>query len=316
MCDIWKVDDHSQELPADRWIQILEQLQDWIGTFRVSLNGGEVFLKPGAYDIARRAVDLGLTVDTVSNGLIFKSDHHFRSLMDTGLKSITFSIDGKDAAIHDKHRGIPGIHSAVSEVIRRIKRENPRMSISVICIIMQETAPHLKEFARWAEDLGVDNVLFQPITQTVGNPDKRVDWHEDSDLFVRDQDSLNRSVDDLIQLKAETNRIELPAPTLRRMQEYFAKPEQVQMKDRHCMLGQTDLRINPEGVVYMCDVRHTTIGHVNEGRLSDIWRGERARAVRRQIKQCQRPCAALCHRSPGLREKVAMFLRYARAGKL
>jgi MoaA/NifB/PqqE/SkfB family radical SAM enzyme len=151
--------------------------------------------------------------------------------MDTGLKSITFSIDGKDAAIHDNHRGIPGIHAAVSEVIRRIKRENPRMSISVICIIMRETAPHLEEFARWAEDLGVDNVLFQPIIQTFGNPDQRVNWHEDSDLFVRDHDSLHRSVSDLIRLQTETNRIELPAPTLRRMQEYFAKPEQVQIKD-------------------------------------------------------------------------------------
>jgi MoaA/NifB/PqqE/SkfB family radical SAM enzyme len=316
MCDIWKMHDDEQELPAVRWIGILEELHAWIGTFRLALNGGEIFLKPGIYDIIRRAVEFGLSINPVSNGLIFKSDHHFRNLLNTGLPSITFSLDGRDAAIHDKHRGIPGIHATVTDVIRRIKRENPRMSVAVICIMMRETAPQLGEFARWAEDIGVDNVLFQPITQAPGSPEKRTDWHKDSDFFVRDLAALDRSIKDLIQLKTQTKRIELTAATLQSMQEYFAGPEQFQIKGRRCMLGQTDLRINPQGVVYLCDVRHTTIGHVDDGPMRDIWRGKHACTVRRLIKECRRPCATLCHRSPGLLEKMSIFLRYARAGRL
>jgi hypothetical protein len=88
------------------------------------------------------------------------------------------------------------------------------------------------------------------------------------------------------------------------------------LKGRRCRLGQTDLRINPQGVVYLCDVRHTAIGHVDDGPLARLWRAGRARSARAAIRRCQRPCAALCHRSPGLLEKASTFWRYARAGRL
>jgi len=316
MCDLWKWDDHARELPAERWLRILEELHDWIGSFRLALNGGEIFLKPGVYEIIRRAVELGLTINPVSNGLVFRSDHHLRNLLSTGLKSITFSLDGRDPEVHDRHRGRSGLHTAVAEVIRRIKREKPRMSVSVLCIIMRETAAQLADFARWAEELGVDNILFQPIADVTGRAEKRSDWYEASNLFVKDLDALGRSFDELIQLKTTSDKIELTSGTLRAMQEYFARPAEFQIKGRRCMLGQTDLRVNPEGIVYICDVRHTTIGHVDDGPLRDIWTGRRAREVRRLIKQCHRPCTALCHRSPGLRERVMVFLRYARAGRL
>lgn len=316
MCNIWKVNDYADELPSERWIAILEDLHSWIGTFRLALIGGEIFLKPGIYNILRRAVDLGLTINPVSNGLAFDSEKHFHRLMDTGLKSITFSLDGKDPLIHDKYRGIPTIHAVVTGVIQRIKRENPGMSVSVVCIIMRETVSQLAEFAQWAEDLGVDAILFQPIAQAPLSPEKTADWYKESNLFVSDLKSLESSFKDLLRIKSKTNRIELTEDSLRLMQEYFSKPEEVQMKGSRCLLGQTDLRINPQGIVYICDVRHTTIGHVNDQALCDLWNGEQARIVRRQIKECRRPCSALCHRSPKFWEKAALFLRYARSGRL
>jgi len=82
------------------------------------------------------------------------------------------------------------------------------------------------------------------------------------------------------------------------------------------MLGQTDLQIDPSGILYMCDVKHTAFGHVNDSPVRQAWRSERACAVRRAIPECRRPCAAMCNRSPGLLEKAATFLRYARAGTL
>src|SRR5262245_44558452 len=54
MCDLWKFDDPT-ELSAERWLNLLEELHAWIGTFRAGIAGGEVFLKRGCYDIIRRA---------------------------------------------------------------------------------------------------------------------------------------------------------------------------------------------------------------------------------------------------------------------
>jgi hypothetical protein len=110
--------------------------------------------------------------------------------------------------------------------------------------------------------------------------------------------------------------MEMPLRPLREMREYFVRPESFQLRRGHCTLGQTDMQIDPSGILYMCDVKYTAFGHVDDGPVREAWRSERARAVRRAIRECQRPCASMCNRSPGLWEKAASFLRYARVGRL
>jgi MoaA/NifB/PqqE/SkfB family radical SAM enzyme len=316
MCDLWRTGDAANELPAERWLALLDELHSWTRTLRVRFVGGEVLLKAGVYDIIRRAVHLGFTVNLISNGLALQSERNYRDLMNTGLRYITFSLDGKDAAIHDRNRGTPGLHNAVSEAIRRIKRERPAMCVSLVCILMRETVPHLAEYAQWAEELGVDRILFQPLAENLGRPEKRAAWHRESDLFVRDLETLEHSIDALNRRDRHQAQMEMPLRPLREMREYFVRPESFQIRRGHCMLGQTDLQIDPSGILYMCDVQHTAFGHVDDGPVRQTWRGERARAVRRAIRECQRPCASMCNRSPGLWEKAATFLQYAQAGRL
>jgi MoaA/NifB/PqqE/SkfB family radical SAM enzyme len=316
MCELWRTRDVGNELPAERWIALLDELHSWTRTLRLRFVGGEVLLKPGVYDIIRRAVHLGFNVNLISNGLALQSERTYRSLMNTGLRFITFSLDGKDAAIHDRHRGTPGLHHVVTEVIRRMKRERPAMCVSLICIIMRETAPQLAEYAQWAEELGVDRILFQPLAENLGRPEKRAGWHRESDQFPRDLEPFDRSIDALERLRRRSAHMEMPLRPLRDMREYFVYPDSFQIRGGSCMVGHTDLQIDPSGILYMCDVRYTAFGHVDDGPLRQTWRSERARAVRCAIRECRRPCSSLCNRSPGLWEKASTFLRYARAGRL
>jgi MoaA/NifB/PqqE/SkfB family radical SAM enzyme len=189
--------------------------------------------------------------------------------MNTGLRSITFSLDGMDTAIHDRNRGVPGLHNVVAEVIRRMKRERPAMCVSLICILMRETVPQLAEYVHWAEKLGVDRILFQLLSENLGRPEKRADWHRESDLFVRDLEKLDRSID---ALNSRPANIEMPLYALREMRQYFVRPESFQIRQGHCMLGQTDLQIDPSGILYMCDVKQTAFGHVNDGLVRQSWK--------------------------------------------
>src|ERR1019366_965640 len=124
------------------------------------------------------------------------------------------------------------------------------------------------------------------------------------------------SIDALNLRGRRSAHMELPFRPLREMREYFVRPESFQITGGRCMLGQTDLQIDPSGILYMCDVKHTAFGHVDEGPVPQAWRSARARAVRRAIRECGRPCSSMCNRSPGLWEKASTFLRYARAGRL
>jgi len=316
MCDLWRIRHVENELPAERWLALIDELRSWTRTVRLRFVGGEIFLKPGVYDIIRRAVHLGFTVNLVSNGLALQSEANYRNLMNTGLRFITFSLDGQDAAVHDRNRGIPGLHNIVTELIRRIKRERPAMYVSLICIIMRETVGQLAEYARWAEELGVDRVFFQPLSAPLGRQERRADWHRESESFIRDLDALDQSMDALSRWHRRSSRIEAPLRPLREVREYFADPESFQISRGRCMLGQTDLQIDPSGTLYMCDAEHTSFGHVDDGPIWQAWRSERARAVRRAIRECRRPCCLACNRSPGLWEKALTFLRYARSGGL
>ena len=180
-----------------------------------------------------------------------------------------------------------------------------------------ETAPQLAEYAQWAEALGVDQLLFQPLAHPPGRgEDRAAEWRRESNLFVRDLEQLEHSIDSLCRLGQRSAHMDLPLRPLREMREYFVRPESFQINRGRCLLGQTDLQIDPSGILYMCDVTYTAFGHVDDGPVRQAWRSERARAVRRAIRECRRPCASPCNRSPGLWEKTGTFLRYARAGRL
>jgi len=111
------------------------------------------------------------------------------------------------------------------------------MCISLICILMLETVPQLPEYVQWAEQLGVDRILFQPLAENLGRPEKRPGWHRESGLFVRDLVTLEHSINALQRRSRRPARMEMPLRPLRQMREYFVRPESFQIRRGHCMLG-------------------------------------------------------------------------------
>ncbi|MCK4302914.1 MAG: radical SAM protein [Candidatus Eisenbacteria sp.] len=317
MCDFWKTKTREEdEIPIPRWIEVIEELHNWIGTFFLSLTGGEIFLKKGAYDLLRRVVELDLSPTILSNGLSLSAEKHLNGLLESGVQSINFSIDGVDPEIHDKFRGVPGIHSAATRAVREIKRRKPEMIVTLVCIIMRETIGQLVDYVKWAEDMGVDRVLFQPIMPTFGKSKSGHYWYRTDDRFVKDQDQVRQVMAELIALRDNGSIIANGADEFGKFQAYFADPNIVQIHRTRCMLGQTNLNIDEFGKMDMCYMFDTKIGNVNDGPISKTWTSALARQKRKEIKQCRRPCMAACYRSFTLAEKIRLFLEYVRMGKI
>ena len=321
MCDFWQTKTLEQdEIPSKRWIEIVEELHGWLGTFFLSLTGGEVFIKEGIYDIIKRAVDLNISVDVVTNGLAFRSDKNLQKLFDTGLPSITFSVDGVAPDVHDKYRGVPGAYGIVEEVIRKIKQQGPKMVVTVTCIVMEETISHLDKYVHWAQGLGVNRVNFQPILPNLRVPDKsgpRKGNIDKSDRFVYDLDVVNRMMDNLVSLKQSTGIIGNTIDNLEKIKEYFKNPDIVQIRQGRCMLGQSNLGINEYGNMWLCHkIGDRFIGNINDGMIKNTWKSPKAKNVRRAIKDCSLPCMALCYRSLTMAGKIAMFYKFAKMGKI
>jgi MoaA/NifB/PqqE/SkfB family radical SAM enzyme len=317
MCDFWQTNAREEdEIPTSRWIEVIEELHDWIGPFFLSLTGGEVFLKRGVNDLLRRSVELDIALSLLTNGLALRSDKHLDEMLATGLRVINFSIDGVDPEVHDRFRGVPGIHAAASDAIVRIKKRCPEMVVTVVCIIMRETIGQLVDYVAWADAIGADRVLFQPIMPTFGTRDSGRDWYTRDDRFVHDMDQVRRVMSELVALKEGGANIANGVDEFGKFTEYFTNPNIVQIHRTRCMLGQTNLNIDEYGKMDMCYAFDTRIGNINDGPLRQTWTSPLARQKRREIKNCRRPCMAACYRSYSLSDKIRMFIKYARMGKI
>src|SRR5512140_1876991 len=99
----------DQLLPQDLTTAESFTLIDQIAAFArpiFVLSGGEPLFRPDIFDIAKHASDAGLIVALATNGTLIDSTIA-REIQLAGVKRVSISFDGADAATHDIFRG-PG----------------------------------------------------------------------------------------------------------------------------------------------------------------------------------------------------------------
>jgi heme b synthase len=94
-------------LPQDLTTEMSLQLVDQISAFAkpiLVLSGGEPLIRPDIFQIARHATRRGLIVALASNGTLIDDDVASK-IKDSGVRRVSLSFDGPDAASHDAFRG-------------------------------------------------------------------------------------------------------------------------------------------------------------------------------------------------------------------
>ncbi|RME81151.1 MAG: radical SAM protein [Caldilineae bacterium] len=97
----------DQLLPQDLSTQEAFSLIDEIAAFArpiFILSGGEPLFRPDIFDIARHAADAGLIVALATNGTLIDAATA-RAIKAAGIRRVSISFDGADAATHDLFRG-------------------------------------------------------------------------------------------------------------------------------------------------------------------------------------------------------------------
>lgn len=127
----------KRELTTEECLDIADQLSE-MGCKRVSLIGGEVFMRKDWKEIVSRLTSHGINVNIITNGYVF-SDKLISDLKESHIESISVSIDGP-RMIHDKYRQEGSFDRAVS-AIRALC--NARIPVSVISTLNRENADFL-----------------------------------------------------------------------------------------------------------------------------------------------------------------------------
>ena len=140
------------DLPTRPALEIIDQIVAAANPILV-LSGGEPLYRSDIFQLARYATDKGLRVALATNGTLVTKDVA-RMIVDAGVRRVSISLDGADAATHDSFRGIPGAFDAAVHGLRNLKALG--MSVQINMTIARHNAHQLPEVLQLARKLGAD----------------------------------------------------------------------------------------------------------------------------------------------------------------
>ncbi|HUR27395.1 MAG TPA: radical SAM protein [Planctomycetota bacterium] len=142
-CDFWPNGAAPrEELTTHDFARLAAQLAE-LGTFLVSIEGGEPFVRPDLTAIVRAFAKRHIPL-LYTNGWYVDADAA-RALWDAGLAQVGVSIDYADAARHDRRRGLPGAFERAWKAVAMLRDSAPhgQKQVHVMTVLMDDNADDL-----------------------------------------------------------------------------------------------------------------------------------------------------------------------------
>jgi MoaA/NifB/PqqE/SkfB family radical SAM enzyme len=143
-CDFWPNPAHPrEELTTADFEKLSDQLAQ-VGTFLVSIEGGEPFTRPDLVDIVRAFSKHHVSV-LYTNGW-FVTEDAARNLFEAGLTQVGVSIDYASASRHDTKRGQPGTTERAWNAVDHFRRVAPHAEkqVHVMTVLMRDNQDELE----------------------------------------------------------------------------------------------------------------------------------------------------------------------------
>jgi len=140
------------DLPTTKALNLIEQVSQYALPILV-LSGGEPLFRHDIFDLARYATERGLRVALATNGTLV-SQEVARKIVDAGVRRVSISLDGADAATHDAFRSIPGAFDAALRGFQSLKEFG--MSLQINMTIARHNAHQLPAVLELAKRIGAD----------------------------------------------------------------------------------------------------------------------------------------------------------------
>jgi MoaA/NifB/PqqE/SkfB family radical SAM enzyme len=137
-CDFWpNVAPKKDELTAAEFARIADELAG-LGTFLISIEGGEPFVRPDLVDIVRALSKKHITA-LFTNGW-YVTPEKAKALWDAGLTHADVSIDYPDAARHDAKRRLAGATERAWAAVEMFRDTAPRggKQVHVMTVLMED----------------------------------------------------------------------------------------------------------------------------------------------------------------------------------
>ena len=267
--------DYSGEMTTKQAVAMLEDLAEF-GAPVVLLSGGEPLTRPDLFELAERAVALGLRAVISTNGTKITPEIADR-LRNVGLSYVGVSIDGLQA-VNDKFRGQPGAFDKAMTGIRNCRKAGVKVGLRFT--VTRRNVGEVPKIFQLLRDEDIPRVCFYHLAYT-GRGTKLM--AEDLD-HQETRDLVDLIIDETARLHADglpkevltvDNHVDGPYLYLRMLREGSDRAadvlELLRMNGGNSS-GNGIGCISWDGQVHADQFwRHVSFGNVTERKFSEIW---------------------------------------------
>jgi MoaA/NifB/PqqE/SkfB family radical SAM enzyme len=296
-CKICTIHKHptspEEELSTEEVLNLVDQAAE-MGIKEVVLTGGEPFLREDIFDLIDHISEKGLISVITTNGTIL-SEHLAKKIVLSKLNHLHVSIDGLEKT-NDSIRGSGNFKKAIDGIKHIIKIRNNKNSptVGIACTITSQTLEDLLHLFKFADDLGVNVINFQPVVKNNMNVrDRGINnfWIRKEKLKL-----LDKEIDAIKNFKAKQIHL-YRNPNLQIIKSYFRN--KISKSQWKCFSGFKTAIIalcqhkeKAEFHTYIC---HGLCGNIREKSLKECWYSREAERLREGTKKCTSPCLQACH---------------------
>lgn len=290
MCHYWKTT-RENSLSTDQWFDVLAQLAD-LGCRKVHFSGGEVFLRRDFLDLVEHGTALKLKINLTTNGTLL-TEERLRRLVRARPNSISLSLDGPKASVHDAIRGIPGSFKRTTRTVRKLveigRRQGHLPRVRINSVLQQANFKQVPALIELVAELGACELHPMPVDEK----------GERKNRLSRSQiETYNHQIAPRV-LEARRQAGYSTAPWMvypfGRTEEEIERARKGQYSlgiysQKPCLSPWMHLFIGWDGETYLCCMtnrRMDSLGNVGRQSLADIFNGEPMRAVRRRFQALQ-----------------------------
>lgn len=263
----------ENELTTEECLSVADQLAD-LGCRRVSMIGGEVFMRPDWDVIIKRLTDRGVRVAVITNGFLFRGDYIER-LKAVGIESVAVSLDGPER-VHDKYRMEGSFLRALNAIDTLLENGVPA---TVISTLNAENVPLLEEMYSVLEKRGIYAWQLQACSPMGNAASTGIDYRFDPNEVIAFVERHMYKAPFPMGIADNIGYYTENEPRLRGRRMGFAP-------FTGCRAGLTSIGIDSVGNVRGCESMYDERfieGNLRERSLKDIWEDPDAFAYNRRF---------------------------------
>lgn len=261
----------EKELSTEECLSVAQQLAD-MGCRRVTMIGGEVFMRPDWPVIAKSLTDRCVKVSIITNGFLF-TDQRISQLKTANVESVAVSLDGPED-IHDMFRQEGSFQRAMEAIDRLTKNQIP---VSVISTLHSRNIPFLEDMYKILREKDIFAWQLQACSPmgnaSGGRVSTEIDFEEVISFVERHIKSSRFPIGIADNIGYYT---QLEGYLRGRAGAYF----------RGCRAGLSSIGIDSVGNVRGCESMYDDTfieGNLRKRTLSEIWNDPEAFAYNRQF---------------------------------